>query len=166
KNQNITSVNEVEKGDGGIEGEGPSANATQNKNIVIYGLSTEGYEIAKKILQNQSKVVIIDENSRLGILLTPKIVKEYQSIAFLMEEELLLNVEPFDKSISSAPIIFFVPRIRKTNYEVKNDIIPKFKEIISNLKKNTTIVFNIPLGIGGNTEIISLIEHLSGFTVG
>src|ERR1041384_116181 len=95
----------------------------KDKLIVIYGLSTEGYEIAKKILQNQSKVVIIDENSRLGILLTPKIVKEYQSIAFLMEEELLLNVEPFDKSISSAPIIFFVPRIRKTNYEVKNDII-------------------------------------------
>jgi hypothetical protein len=83
-----------------------------------------------------------------------------------MEEELLLNLEPFDKSISNAPIIFFVPRIRKTNYEVKNDIIPKFKEIISNLKKNTSIVFNIPLGIGGNTEIISLIEHLSGFIVG
>ena len=83
-----------------------------------------------------------------------------------MEEELLLNLEPFDKSISGAPIIFFVPRIRKTNYDVKNDIIPKFKEIISNLKKNTSIVFNIPLGIGGNTEIITLIEHLSGFTVG
>jgi hypothetical protein len=98
--------------------------------------------------------------------LTDNIVKEYPSIAFLMEEELLLNLEPFDKSISNAPIIFFVPRIRKTNYDVKNDIIPKFKEIISNLKKNTTIVFNIPLGIGGNTEIISLIEHLSGFTVG
>jgi hypothetical protein len=77
-----------------------------------------------------------------------------------------LDLEPFDKSISSAPIIFFVPRIRKTNYDVKNDIIPKFKEIISNLKKNTSIVFNIPLGIGGNTEIITLVEHLSGFTVG
>ncbi|MDP8906649.1 MAG: hypothetical protein M3M88_03935 [Thermoproteota archaeon] len=139
---------------------------TQNKDIVIYGLSTEGYEIAKRILQHQSRVVIIDENSRLGISLTPKIVKEYPNIAFLMEEELLLNLEPFDKSISGAPIIFFVPRIRKTNYDVKNDIIPKFKEIISNLKKNTSIVFNIPLGIGGNTEIITLIEHLSGFTVG
>ena len=77
-----------------------------------------------------------------------------------------MDLEPFDKSISSAPIIFFVPRIRKTNYDVKNDIIPKFKEIISNLKKNTSIVFNIPLGIGGNTEIITLVEHLSGFTVG
>ena len=142
------------------------ADANQNKDIVIYGLSTEGYEIAKKILQNQSKVVIIDENSRLGILLTPKIVKDYPNIAFLMEEELLLNLEPFDKSISNAPIIFFVPRIRKTNYEVKNDIISKFKEIISYLKKNTSIVFNIPLGVGGNTEIISLIEHLSGLTVG
>ncbi|HXS59337.1 MAG TPA: hypothetical protein VN703_00820 [Candidatus Sulfopaludibacter sp.] len=98
--------------------------------------------------------------------MTSKIVKEYPNIAFLMEEELLLNLEPFDKVISNAPIIFFAPRIRKTNYDVKNDIIPKFKEIIANLKKNTSIVFNIPLGIGGNNEIISLIEHLSGFTVG
>ena len=61
----------MEKGGGeeeeGEEWGGSSANAIQNKNIVIYGLSTEGYEIAKKILQNQSKVVIIDENSRLGI---------------------------------------------------------------------------------------------------
>ncbi len=99
-------------------------------------------------------------------MLTSKIVKEYPNIAFLMEEELLLNLEPFDKAISNAPIIFFAPRIRKTNYDVKNDIITKFKEIIANLKKNTSIVFNIPLGIGGNNEIISLIEHLSGFTVG
>lgn len=135
-------------------------------NIVIYGLSTEGYELAKRILQNQKQVVIIDENSRLGIVLTDRLVKEYPDIAFLMEEELLLNLEPFDKSISSAPIIFFVPRIRKTNYDVKNDIIPKFKEIISNLKKFTSIVFNIPVGIGGNAEIISLIEHLSGLIVG
>jgi hypothetical protein len=111
-------------------------------------------------------VVIIDENSRLGIILTDKLVKEYPNIAFLMEEELLLNLEPFDKSINDAPIIFFVPRIRKTNYDVKNDIIPKFKEIISNLKKNTSIIFNIPVGIGGNSEIISLIEHLSGLIVG
>lgn len=92
---------------------GSGANANQNKDIVIYGLSTEGYEIAKKILQNQSKVVIIDENSRLGILLTPKIVKEYPNIAFLMEEELLLNLEPFDKSISNAPIIFLSPESEK-----------------------------------------------------
>lgn len=111
-------------------------------------------------------MVIIDENSRLGIILTDKLVKEYPNIAFLMEEELLLNLEPFDKSINDAPIIFFVPRIRKTNYDVKNDIIPKFKEIISNLKKNTSIIFNIPVGIGGNSEIISLIEHLSGLIVG
>ncbi|HEX5518883.1 MAG TPA: hypothetical protein VFX18_00430 [Candidatus Nitrosocosmicus sp.] len=111
-------------------------------------------------------MVIIDENSRLGIILTDKLVKEYPNIAFLMEEELLLNLEPFDKSINNAPIIFFVPRIRKTNYDVKNDIIPKFKEIISNLKKNTSIIFNIPVGIGGNSEIISLIEHLSGLIVG
>ena len=133
---------------------------------MIYGLSTEGYEIAKKILRKQSKVIIIDENSRLGIILTSEIVKEYPHINFLNEEELLLNLEPFDKAISNAPIVFFAPRIRKVNQEVKNEIILKFKEIITYLMKNTVIVFNVPLGIGGNNEIITLIEHQSGLMVG
>ncbi len=92
---------------------------------MIYGLSTEGYEIAKKILRKQSKVIIIDENSRLGIILTSEIVKEYPHINFLNDEELLLNLEPFDKAISNAPIVFFVPRIRKVNQDVKNEIILK-----------------------------------------
>ncbi|MDQ4074044.1 MAG: hypothetical protein M3162_07040 [Thermoproteota archaeon] len=138
----------------------------QKKNIVIYGISTEGYGIAKKILRNQSEVTIIDENSKLGIVLNQDIVREYQNISFLMEEELLLNLEPFEKSISNAPIIFFAPRIRKINHDVNGDIISKFKEILGHLKKGTSIVFNIPLGIGGNTEIVSLIEHLSGYSVG
>jgi hypothetical protein len=133
---------------------------------VIYGLSTEGYEIAKKILRKQSKVIIIDENSRLGIILTSEIVKEYPHINFLNDEELLLNLEPFDKAISNAPIVFFVPRIRKVNQDVKNEIILKFKEIITYLRKNIVIVINVPLGIGGNNEIITLIEHQSGLMVG
>lgn len=138
----------------------------KDKLIVIYGLSTEGYEIAKRILRKQSKVIIIDENSRLGIVLTSEIVKEYPHINFLNEEELLLNLEPFDKAISNAPIVFFAPRIRKVNQDVKNEIILKFKEIITYLKKNTVIVINVPLGIGGNNEIITLIEHQSGLMVG
>ncbi|VFJ14237.1 conserved protein of unknown function [Candidatus Nitrosocosmicus franklandus] len=134
--------------------------------IVIYGLSTEGYEIAKKIIQGKSKVIIIDENSRLGIVLTSEIVKEFPNINFLTDEEPLLNLEPFDKAIVNAPVIFFAPRIRKINQDVKNEIIQKFKELITYLTKNTAIVINVPLGIGGNNEIITLIEHQSGLIVG
>lgn len=139
---------------------------TKDGYVVIYGLSTEGYEIAKKIIQVKSKVIIIDENSRLGIVLTPEIVKEFSSINFLTEEEPLLNLEPFDKAIVNAPVIFFAPRIRKINQDVKNEIIQKFKELITYLSKNTAIVINIPLGVGGNNEIITLIEHQSGLIVG
>jgi len=139
---------------------------TKDGYIVIYGFSTEGYEIAKKIIQEQSKVIIIDENSRLGIVLTPEIVKEYSSISLLTDEEPLLNLEPFDKAIINAPVIFFAPRIRKINQDVKNEIIQKFKELIMYLSKNTAIVVNVPLGVGGNNEIITLIEHQSGLIVG
>ncbi|CAN5745883.1 hypothetical protein BH23THE1_BH23THE1_02770 [soil metagenome] len=102
----------------------------------------------------------------MGIVLTSEIVKEYPHINFLNEEELLLNLEPFDKAISNAPIVFFAPRIRKVNQDVKNEIILKFKELITYLTKNTVIVINVPLGIGGNNEIITLIEHQSGLMVG
>ncbi len=139
---------------------------TKDGYIVIYGFSTEGYEIAKKIIQEQSKVIIIDENSRLGIVLTPEIVKEYSSISLLTDEEPLLNLEPFDKAIINAPVIFFAPRIRKINHDVKNEIIQKFKELIMYLSKDTAIVVNVPLGVGGNNEIITLIEHQSGLIVG
>lgn len=77
-----------------------------------------------------------------------------------------MNLEPFDNAIRNASIIFFAPRIRKVNQDVKNEIILKFKEIANYLNKNTTIVINIPLGIGGNNEIITLIEHQSGLIVG
>jgi hypothetical protein len=139
---------------------------SKNGYIVIYGLSSEGYEIAKKIIQEQSKVIIIDENSRLGIVLTPEIVKEYSNINFLTDEEPLLSLEPFDKAIINAPVIFFAPRIRKINQDVKNEIIQKFKELIMYLSKNTAIVVNVPIGIGGNNEIINLIEHQSGLIIG
>lgn len=98
--------------------------------------------------------------------MTPEIVKEYSSINLLTDEEPLLNLEPFDKAIVNAPVIFFAPRIRKINQEVKNEIIQKFKELITYLSKNTVIVVNVPLGVGGNTEIITLIEHQSGLIVG
>lgn len=141
-------------------------NTLEEKDIVIYGLSTEGYEIAKKILQYQPKVIIIDENSRLGIILTSEIVKEYPNITLLMNEELLLNLKPFDQAISNATMIFFAPRIRKINQDVKNEIILKFKEIITHIRTNTVVIINIPMGIGGNNEIITLIEHQSGLIVG
>jgi hypothetical protein len=134
--------------------------------LVVYGLSTEGFEIAKRILQMQPRVIIIDENSRLGIILTPEIAKEYSNISFLTDEELLLNLEPFDSAITNAPMIFFAPRIRKINQDVKNEIIQKFRELITFLRKDSVIVVNIPLGIGGNNEIITLIEHQSGLLVG
>ena len=140
--------------------------AKESGHPVVYGLSTEGFEIAKKILQRKSRVIIIDENSKLGIILTPEIVREYSNISLLTDEELLLNLEPFDKAIINAPVIFFAPRIRKTNQDVKNEIIQKFRELILYLRKNTIIVINVPLGIGGNNEIITLIEHQSGLIVG
>jgi len=156
-------INSIDSGDNNVVDIRPMSELGP---LVVYGLSTEGFEIAKRILQMQPRVIIIDENSRLGIILTPEIAKEYSNISFLTDEELLLNLEPFDSAIINAPMIFFAPRIRKINQDVKDEIIQKFRELITFLRKDSVIVVNIPLGIGGNNEIITLIEHQSGLIVG
>ncbi len=34
------------------------------------------------------------------------------------------------------------------------------------MKKNSSVIYNLPIGFGGNNENISLIEHVTGFQVG
>ena len=34
------------------------------------------------------------------------------------------------------------------------------------MKKNSSVIFTLPTGFGGNNENISLLEHVTGFEVG
>jgi len=134
--------------------------------IVVYGLSTEGYAIASQMAIKGADVYIIDESTPSAISLKAEIAKTYPNVSSLKEDEPLLAMEPIDVAISKAQYLFFTPRIRKTGQDIKTEIHSKFKDAVISLKKNSSVIFTLPTGFGGNNENISLLEHVTGHEVG
>ena len=134
--------------------------------VVVYGLSTEGYAIASQMAIKGADVYIIDESTPSAISLKAEIAKTYPNVSSLKEDEPLLAMEPIDVAISKAQYLFFTPRIRKTGQDVKTEIHSKFKDAVTSLKKNSSVIFTLPTGFGGNNENISLLEHVTGLEVG
>ena len=134
--------------------------------VVVYGLSTEGYSIACQMAIKGADVFIIDESAHMAISLKSEIAKTYPDVTSLKEDEPLLGVEPIDVAISHSEYLFFAPRIRKTGQETKMEIHSKFKDATSTMKKSGSVIYNLPTGIGGNNETISLLEHVTGLEMG
>ncbi len=111
-------------------------------------------------------VFIVDESAHMAISLKAEIAKTYPNVTSLKEDEPLLGVEPIDVAISHSEYLFFAPRIRKTGQEAKMEIQSKFKDAVSSMKKGGSVIYNLPTGIGGNNETISLLEHITGFELG
>ncbi len=134
--------------------------------VVVYGLSTEGYAIASQMAIKGADVSIIDESTPSAISLKAEIAKTYPNVSSLKEDEPLLAMMPIDVAISKAQYLFFTPRIRKTGQDIKTEIHSKFKDAITSLKKNSSVIFTLPTGFGGNNENISLLEHVTGLQTG
>ena len=138
--------------------------ATNNK-VIIYGLSTEGYRIASLLTVRGMKVSLVDESARMAIILKPEIASSYPNVSSLMEDEPLLELEPIDIAIKDASFLFFAPKIRKIGQEAKADSTVKLRDAMRALTKNCSVVYCLPTGIGGNSENIALIEHVTGLSV-
>jgi hypothetical protein len=134
--------------------------------VVVYGLSTEGYAIASQMAMKGADVFIIDESNPSAISLKAEIAKIYPNVTSLKEDEPLLAMEPIDVAISKAQYLFFTPRIRKTGQDIKTEIHSKFKDATNSLQKNSSVVYTLPTGFGGNNENISLLEHVTGLEIG
>jgi hypothetical protein len=134
--------------------------------VVVYGLSTEGYAIASQMAIKGADVYIVDESNPSAISLKAEIAKIYPNVTSLMEDEPLLAMEPIDVAVSKAQYLFFTPRIRKTGQDIKTEIHSKFKDATNSLKKNSSIIYTLPTGFGGNNENISLLEHITGLEIG
>ena len=135
-------------------------------NVVVYGLSTEGYNFASSLVSAGHKVSLLDESTKMGFLLNSDIIRTYSSVSDLIEDESLLELEAMDGLIASASYLFFFPKIRKIGQEVKIDISSKFIDAIKPINNNTSIIYALPTGIGGNEENIDILEHTTGMTVG
>ena len=134
--------------------------------VVIYGLSTEGYSLACQIALNGGDVQIIDESTPSAISIKEDIAKSYPSVQALKDDEPLLAMTSIDAAISKAQVLIFAPRIRKIGQDTKIEINSKFKDAVSNIKKGCNVVYGLGTGFGGNSENISLLEHVTGLKVG
>ncbi len=134
--------------------------------VVFYGLSTEGYYLASKMVINGADVKIIDESSSSAIVLNSEIAKTYTNVISLREDEPLLAMEPSTTAISKAKYLFFTPRIRKTGQDLKTEVNSKFKDAMGELKKGSSVINCLPTGFGGNNENISLLKHVTGYEAG
>jgi hypothetical protein len=134
--------------------------------VAVYGLSTEGYKIASHISNKGIPVSIIDDSSGMAITLKPDIAKTYSSVTSFIQDETLLDFEPFDVAINNASYIFFSPRIRKSWPDARNHIVSKFQDVIKHVSKDSSIIYTVPAGFGVNNENITLIEHRTGLNVG
>lgn len=137
-----------------------------SKSTVVYGLTTEGYRIASTIAVKGHKVSLVDESARMAIMLKPEVARTYPSVSSLLEDEPLLALQPVDIALKTASYVFFSPKVRKTGQDVRADISSKLRDIARSITAGTSIIFTLPTGIGGNTENIALIEHLTGFSIG
>ena len=134
--------------------------------VVVFGLSTEGYNVACKMALNGADVQIIDESTPSAISIKKDIAKTYPTVQAIKDDEPLLSMTPIDVAISKAQFLFFVPILRKTGQDSKIEITSKFKEAVSNLKKGSSLVYCLGTGFGGNSENMSLLEHVTGNKVG
>jgi len=137
-----------------------------NTKVVIFGLSTEGYDLACKIALNGGDVQIIDESTPSAITIKPDIAKTYPNVQALKDDEPLLSMIPIDIAVSKAQFLFFAPKIRKTGHDIKTELNSKFKSATSNIKKGSSVVYCLGTGFGGNSENISLLEHVTGYKPG
>ena len=134
--------------------------------VAVYGLSTEGYKIASHISTKGIHVSIIDDSSGMAITLKPDIAKTYSSVTSFIQDETLLDFEPFDVAINNASFVFFTPRIRKSWPDAKSHIVSKFQDVIKHVNKDSSIIYTVPTGFGVNNENITLIERRTGLSVG
>ena len=134
--------------------------------VVIYGLSTEGYSLACQIALNGGDVQIIDESTPSAISIKEDIANSYPTVQALKDDEPLLAMTSIDAAISKAQVLIFAPKIRKTGQDIKIEINSKFKDAVSNIKKNCLVVYGLGTGFGGNSENMSLLEHVTGLKVG
>ena len=137
-----------------------------SEKVVIYGLSTEGYSLACQMAVNGADVQIIDETSSSAMPLTSEIAQTYPSINSLKEDEPLLSMEPIEIAVSNAKYLFFTPKIRKMDQDLKTELNSKFKDAVESLKKGSNLIYCLGTGFGGNNENISILEHVTGFKAG
>jgi hypothetical protein len=137
----------------------------QKIKVAIYGLTTEGYTLASKMVEKAS-VTIVDDTLQMAMDLDAQMVKSNRTLGQLLGEESLLGLKPISQVLSEAKVVLFAPKLRKTGDESIIESTGKMREVARNISKGGTVINVLPVGVGGNNDNIALIEKQTGMKVG
>jgi hypothetical protein len=133
--------------------------------VAIYGLTTEGYLLASRIIEKAS-VTIIDDTLQMAMELDQQMVKSHKDLHALVGEESLMGLKPIAQVLADSAVVFFTPKLRRGNDESVIEASTKLRDIAKYVSKGVLIVNTLPTGIGGNGDNVSLLEKQTGLNVG
>lgn len=137
----------------------------QKIRVAVYGLTTEGYGVASRLVDRAS-VTIVDDTLQMAMDLDPAVVRGNPTLQELVGGESLMGLKPVSQVLTDARVVFFAPKLRKTGDESIIEANTKLREVAKNLTKGTMVVNDLPTGVGGNNDYIALIEKQTGLKVG
>ena len=137
----------------------------QKTKVAIYGLTTEGYSLASKIVERAS-VTIVDDTLQMAMDLDPQMVKSNTTLNQLLGGESLLGLKPISQVLSEARVSPVRPEAQEDGRRVDHRVHAKMREIAKHVSRGATVINTLPVGIGGNNDNIALIEKQTGMKVG
>jgi len=132
----------------------------EKNTVTVYGLSTEGYEVAQRALEKEYIVHIVDEKLNSPIKASKRIL-DYKTVDEFFEEENLAEIKALDEVVSRTKYLIFCPKIRCEIEEVQGYYEKMLKEICQKMMKNCAIIFWVPLGEGGQKRIAEKVYEYS-----
>ncbi len=134
--------------------------------IVTYGMSTEGYELARRAALRGATVFIVDESNPAAILLNADTARRYADASALKEEEPIMPIKPLHEAVAKADYVFFAPRIRTQVHNTKTHAQAHFKDAVEYVEEGSSVIFCVPVGFGENSDYAEILEHDTGLNVG
>lgn len=132
--------------------------------VVVYGFSTEGYQIASSLASQGFSVSMVDEEMQVATEITPAVAKTIHALPDLMGRDQLLSIKPVEAALSEAEYIFFAPKVRRHPEEVESEVNSRLREVAKNMRKGATVLYHLPSGLGGFEAIVTLLEKISGLS--
>jgi UDP-N-acetyl-D-mannosaminuronate dehydrogenase len=137
----------------------------QKPKVAFYGLTTEGYLLASRIIEKAS-VTIIDETLQMAMDLQRESVRAHPTVGALVGDEALIGLKPISQVLSEAAVVFFTPKLKKRADESVIESSGKLRDVAKSMNKGSILVNTLPTGVGGNSDNISMLEKQTGLKVG
>jgi len=133
--------------------------------VAIYGLTTEGYQLSKQMV-DRADLTIVDETLQMALDISPAFVRKNPVLDELMSQEPLLSFKPLEKVLGEAQVVFFTPKLRRPSDDSLVEASTKLRELSRYLSRGVALVNALPTGPGGNSEYIMLVEKQTGLRLG